>query len=365
MRWQASTLDFLGTSEKKGEFESRVRTFVAQRGKYYSEVWRDASGKQLALMVFEAVDDIEMLVHILRISNSILAGTIARHILRHAVLASVKQNCISTRIIDNHFPSYLSDACEEFGFVKGKDGWVKLNPSFIGCSQDLLRSLENVRRKLTSGHPASELAERVIENVTSNHQASLVDTERRLWPSKIIDAPLRNYIVPIRPSWAQHLFDADIALETLWGAREDLALRHENVYYRSRSFSGGLSAPARILWYVTFQKGYAQCKQLRACSLLDEVAVGPAKHLFNRFKRLGIYEWRDILQTACNKPREYIMALRFSNTEALSRPIDHKTLAQFLVRESGKIPVFRSPQTISARAFDRLYSFGRGLKEDI
>ena len=72
-----------------------------------------------------------------------------------------------------------------------------------------------------------------------------------------------------------------------------------------------------------------------------------------------------LLQTTRDKPREYIMALRFSNTEALSRPIDHKTLAQFLVKESGKRPVFRSPQTISARAFDRLYSFGHGMKESI
>ncbi len=358
-------LDFLGPDERRGEFDSRIRTFMAQRDRYKCEIWRDSEGKKLALIALEVVKGMEMIAHLLRVRRSPLANTVARYLLRHLVVNSAGDDCLVTRIIDSHFSSSIVEAGEEFGFTQMEGQWIKLNLPFVGDSQQLLHNFSCFHKKFDKGHPAAELADRLVSAMKVRGPDCLVDFEKRLWPAKIIDAPLQNYLVPIWPSWAQHLFDSAIATETLWGAREDLALRHENVYYRRKGMSKGIVGPARILWYVTDQKDYKHCKQVRACSFLDEVAVGPAKNLFDRFKRLGIYEWKQILETADNKPRGHIMALRFSNTEGLSKPIGYHTLLKVLMEESGKKPVLQSPQPISAQSFERLYSYGRGLGEAV
>jgi len=33
---------------------------------------------------------------------------------------------------------------------------------------------------------------------------------------------------------------------------------------------------------------------VKACSRLEEAIIGKPKELFRRFKRLGVYEWKDV-----------------------------------------------------------------------
>jgi hypothetical protein len=184
----------------------------------------------------------------------------------------------------------------------------------------------------------------------------LADLERRLWPLRILDANIPNFIVSIMPAWAQHLFDEGIARQTLLGGRDDLLLRNENVYYRSARSGGGILSPARVLWYVTQDKDNPMTSmQIRACSLLDEVIIGRAKDLYSRFERLGIYAWEDVLRTAGQNANNKIMALRFSNTVILSRPIGLQTLKNIIREEEDKEPMLQSPQRINNQTFARIY----------
>jgi hypothetical protein len=125
-----------------------------------------------------------------------------------------------------------------------------------------------------------------------------------------------------------------------------------------------MHAPSRILWYVVNNQNYFGTKKLRACSFLEEVVVGRAKDLYARFKRLGIYRWEDVLETADGDPNNHIMALRFRNTEILRHPVTLKTIYEVLTSQDGKQPFLQAPQHISEGAFSRLYGHGvLGKKE--
>jgi hypothetical protein len=201
-----------------------------------------------------------------------------------------------------------------------------------------------------------DLIVELVNAVEEKDSFRLADLERRLWPARILDANIPNFIVPIMPVWAQHLFDEGIARQTLLGGRDDLLLRNENVYYRSARSGGGILSPARILWYVTQDKNNPiTSMQIRACSSLDEVIIGRAKDLYNQFERLGIYEWEDVLRTAKHNVNNKIMALRFSNTVILPQPIGLQTLKNIIKEEEGKEPMLQSPQRIHNRTFARIY----------
>ena len=124
-----------------------------------------------------------------------------------------------------------------------------------------------------------------------------ISTRTHSLAAKLADAALPCFIVPIRPQFAEHLFDERLAAGGVLGADVDLALNPESVYYRAaRPFV--LSSPARVLWYVSKHDNYQGTMAIRACSRVVEVARGTPKQLFSRFRRLGVYEWRHVLATA-------------------------------------------------------------------
>lgn len=135
-----------------------------------------------------------------------------------------------------------------------------------------------------------------------------------------------------------------------------MALRSEWVYYRAAA-PGNLHAPARILWYVSDKGRFAGRKSLRAYSRLDEVVVDLPKHVFRRFRRLGIYEWRDILRTAKGKLETKIMALRFTGNELFRSPISWEAV-QSVLKRNGINTQIRGPTRVPPQVFRELYTEG-------
>lgn len=135
----------------------------------------------------------------------------------------------------------------------------------------------------------------------------------------------------------------------------------ENVYYRAaRPLI--LSAPGRILWYVSQQKDYPESMQIRACSYLREVLIGSPKNIFNRFRRLGVFAWRDVKQIVNDDLDRPIMGFCFSHTELLSKPISWAHLQEILEEKEGKRSQIQSPLKISTDCFIELYRVGMNLK---
>ena len=214
-------------------------------------------------------------------------------------------------------------------------GWLRHTPRHVGARGDLLSSIRD------SGTDVATLA-----------ALEAGELEAQLWPAKILGEGTSSFVVPIMSGWAAQLFDANLAAGDLFGALARLALNRENVYYR-RPKNGRFSLPARLLWYVAKDPNEAGTMAIRACSRLLSVELGPAKTLFGRHRRIGVYEWPQILETAKGDKMGEIMALRFADTELFSTPVELPVL-----RSIGITSLFPSPTEITEDQFAQIYRRG-------
>lgn len=351
------------TGERKGNFNSEIRRFLSQPDNYTVRLVRHRIEETPLLL--EVSHDSANECHripVLRISTDPLARTVLRHLLFASVLHASRRG-ISTTIVGEECPNpAIGEALAEIGFRTVQGGSARLSLNFAGSLDELISELEDLV-KITSA--AQELADNILklanDAAESNDLLGLVELERLLWPAKILDAPIPTYLIPIKPQWSQHLFDEEIAGQTLWGAREHLALNVENVYYRSAKTASAMQTPSRLLWYVSQAPGFVGVKQIRACSMLDEVHIDAADQLYKRFSRLGVYEWDEVLRTADGDPGGLIMALRFSNTELLPRPIPLSHLEASLHAQEGKAPMLQGPTKLESKTFASLYKYASAL----
>lgn len=158
-----------------------------------------------------------------------------------------------------------------------------------------------------------------------------------------------------------HVIDQSIAAQTLFGSDPQLALSIENVYYRA-SRPQVLSAPARILWYVSHARNCEESMHIRACSYVREVVTAPPKEIFQRYRRLGVYRWNDIKSIVSGDLRKHVMGFSFSHTELFSQPIHWATLQEILKEKEGKQSQIQTPIKISEECFIELYKIGKGMK---
>lgn len=180
--------------------------------------------------------------------------------------------------------------------------------------------------------------------------------EHENWPVKLFGSRLRTFMIPIRPPFAEQLFDSSSAELTLFGRSTELGISREHVYYRSWRVAQGLESPARILWYVSGTTPYQNEGHIRAVSQLQEVQVGDPVTLHKRFGRLGVYTADDVIRTAADDGR--VMALRFIDTEVLDTPVS-LTQARSLAQSIGEN--FRAPQSpspVTERLFSAVYRAG-------
>jgi len=265
-------------------------------------------------------------------------------------------------VTDPYLSDLVPEALEEMGFFRMDGAWIKANISAVVTSQKLASILVSLGDDI----PTSKLYfDQMIDALTtaSSHEDNLtmLQIERSLWPAKMTDVDIPAFIVPIKPVWAMHLFDKGIANQDLFGGDPSLILRMENAYYRARRPKVP-DAPARVLWYVIRGKGKHQgTMSIRACSYIDEVVIGKPKALFSRFRRLGVYQWQDILRTANENADKEIMAFQFSNTEVFDFPIFRDELQEIWQEETGKEFHIRCPIFIPLSRFFRLYKKGVGL----
>lgn len=321
--------------EKRSGLLAEIRAHLAKvRSSPPSEikVVRDEAGAALALQV-TVLDSPAARVLLLRVRPHELARTLARHFLLMAVHSSAARGGQAVHVTDPHLTPLLGEALQELHFTRGPAGWERLTPSVVGDRSSLLERLSASSPDAWATTPAGQL-------------------EERFWPAKVLNESIPTYIVAIDPTWAAQLFDSRLAADELFGAFARLALNRENVYYRSAR-KAGLVAPARLLWYVTKDGAAAGTMAVRACSRLVQVETGPAKSLYGRYRRIGIYEWREVFETAGRDPQGPVMALRFADTELFTQPVGLSAL-----RTMGITSTFQSPTRIDETQFERIYQLG-------
>lgn len=286
-----------------------------------------------------------------------LASYLAHHIQAEAVAQRASVVVVDDAGLDPTTRASLE--ADDFSCVDG--AWLKLVCPVVGTREAVKSWVEEVRRRTSRPVVAAFLAQVERSGMLELPGAVL---ERVLWPLKVLDEGLPTFVVPVRPSWAQHLFDAELASLDLFGAKAHLAMSRENVYYRSPTNPATLPTPARILWYVSAESSTPGTKAIRACSRLVEVMVGPPKVVYKAGRRLGIYDWKDVAQLAEKSRNGHVQALRFCDTECFRTPVPLHGVQRILEKlEAANVNrSFPSPQPVSELVFAAIYRAGRGAE---
>lgn len=318
--------------ERKPQLETELRKALAAPTLYEALVVADAAGTLIGGLVrMRDGDTID--VPVMRVSGSDrLSYATARQLtyLQRQEAAGIAQ---AGRVVvrDRHPSGPVRYALELEGYEHTDEGWVS-----------------EVRRGVYAAVDIPEMTD--VEGGNAVGRAAAL--ERTRWPMKVIGAGLPTFVIPIRPPFAEQLFDSTLAAQTLFGREPGLGLSREHVYYRSPLNAGRIAAPARLLWYVSGQTVGQSEGSIRAVSQLAEVVEGRPLTLHQRFARLGVFDEHQV-RAAGSSGR--VMALRFTDTELFEKPIplsDIRSIAQSL---GGKFVALPSPQQIDEVVFARLY----------
>ena len=365
-RWRSELLKAEGLSaaleafkidgERISDFTQTLRHCLAQPKTNEVQLISDHSGQPVLLGVMDRGTEGVFSVPVLRRRRAHPMGmTMLQNFLRTCLDKAACDGRSVVIIQDGSLSESEKEVVRGFGFVSCRSFMAKITLRAIGSAPELLSSLValQVHGTLTAVKNAAvnSLRDLFALGCSAGTAASV---EQQLWPTKLIGAEVPTFIVAIRPEWAQHFFDTGLASQLLFGLRDELHLGVEGVYYRSAK-NNNLVAPGRVLWYVSKGDGDgSQC--IKACSQLEEVVVGKPKALFRRFQRLGVYEWKDVYETAKRELSNDLAAFRFRMTERFNTSVEKEVLDSLDIRGP-----FMSPRQITEAQFAAIYRAGNNI----
>lgn len=326
-------------------------------------VIRSDAAEKIALYAYKEKTDVVTEVPLLRVRSTSLGQTIARYVAATIHLRHSSRRSSITRVTDNFLHHSVTRALVEANYILAGKIWTRIGVSKIGPASSVIDTLEHLSSaNIDESHLIKNIVSELNQKTVFEDSVAGSEIEKSLWPAKITNLSLTNYIIPIKPAWAKDLFDENLANEDLFGAKLDLALQQEGVYYRKNHFEAP-KAPGRILWYVSNAPGFRGSGYVRACSVLDAVLVGKPKELYGKFRRLGVYDWKNIYEASGRDLDVKLMVIRFSHTELFENPIPWATVKMILKDRSVKSNL-RSPQRIDVATFTHLYKMGRNINEE-
>lgn len=347
--------NFLKTSEseRKVDFKKQLLFLIANVQDSFVRLIRDGQS-YLGLMAYRVKRNSIEVNCVRTIKSHGLSCILFEQILVEIIREGLQKKSNLIVVTESYLTQTEKNTLIELGFIYSNDVWKKL--LFKGITslddlkeKDLVRSSFNI--------PAIEKSIRTSSEIEKNE--IIFELERKLWPAKIKDLEIPTYIIPIKPTWAQDLFDYKLASESMFGANASLIWSNENVYYRS-VFPVSEKCPARILWYLSsgVNKYTKRKSGIIACSYLDEVHRGSAKELYNKFKNYGVYKWRTILELAKGDPEKEVKALKFSFTEVFDEIISKEKIDLIFKENDKPINTFNSPLSIKYSIFEHMYKTG-------
>jgi predicted nucleic acid-binding protein/GNAT superfamily N-acetyltransferase len=336
--------------ERRGVFAAELCRFVSRPDTYECRLVLEGESP-LAMVVAEKTAGECLRVPALRFENSPKGAAVARHLVELLLRRAADEGKHALGIEDAGIGSLGNQILASIGFVQMADRQVKLTAKGAHSTADFRDLALRIEGSLgPCAVPAMRLRACLAryEASPSAHAAALI--EKAVWPARLRDAGLPTFVVPIRPGWAMHFFHDEASETMLLGARDEIRFNAEGVYYRANQ-ACGLKAPGRILWYVSkgSDENFPGPQAIVACSCLDEIVVDTPKELYRRFRRLGVYSWRDVFETANRQLDCEMMALRFSHTERFKRPVPNAALSAL-----GVATPF-GPRLINSAQFAEVY----------
>ncbi len=348
------------SGERVRDVTEYFNLIFAHPDQYECHLVEGFDSKPFALYIAERQGDHLLAIPRFRIARNILntrlAPTLARTLLTGVVQRSLKAGMRAIQISEPQPTRVLISALRASGFFQIGNCWFKLSLSGVHSITSAADRLAEVAKSVGV---ASESYWHIQESMcNSRHEVDagdVLEVEHLLWPCKLKDCGIPNYVISIKPRWASDLFDAELARYNLWGADTELALNPDSVYYRAVK-PNVLETQGRILWYVSSDDDIPGSKRIRACSQLVDVATGYPKPLYARYRRFGVYDWHHVLRTAGGLHGQ-VMVLQFSDTELFANPVDQNVI-RALLHSYGVRSTFQSPTRIPEEAFLEIYELG-------
>lgn len=327
---------FLENAENQGRFKEKLNPFLVSPNRYECEILK-SDGDIVAFRVLEKSNDSKTLtVHLSRVASSNNYSLFERFLVTDTVGKAVANNLdmvkFETASISDKLIPYLFD----IGFTKHSGSYIRFCFSQCLSQQQVLSGIAKLCPKSRSSYQGM----------------SDINLEKSCSPLALGLANQKYFLMPIRPGYAISLVDRHQASHDLFGGEPDVLLRWDNVYYRRKSQHKMLSAPARILWYVSGEEG-----QIVAVSCLDDVVIDTPKPLFKRFKKFGILSWEELYEMSGGDVSKEIMALKFSHTFSFRNPIP-LDVVRFVFSKAGKKLLLQAPSKIPEKIFHELFRLG-------
>jgi hypothetical protein len=350
---------FVSKKERPANLRRRLYEFISRP--HDREVFRIGSGDRDTLVLGAVNLEVAnvLTVELLRFgpfgSNK---GTVARAVLDHIVRRAVADGRTAIVFADTIEDSVLEGALLDRHFLALDGRWVRLSVTGVLSTSEAQTALSRLGSEASDAEAAVKRFQEALLHAEATQDAvAYARLERALWPVKIHDAPIPNFIVPIRPTWASQICDIRMASENLFGVAPELALNVECAYYRSCK-PIRIGSPARVLWYVSSGQEGHLTKRIRSCSQVTDAMEGLPKEVFRKYRRLGVYNWGDVFELARNRLEARIAAFSFSETEMFTHPIRWRDLQDTLTKQSGKKSPLVSPLRITKECFWSLYEMG-------
>lgn len=316
-------ITFLGPHERKSRFEALANEALARPDLWRIEgLWSDTdlvAIRALRLRPEDRLIEVALCRAARGSEQQLLTQFVAASILYEAVL----QRYDTVRLRPHSIAPNAGPEVSEMGFVKEAGGYIRV------C--------------LTSVMPSKIVRGRLQQVV--GHEASNGDVGAQCSPCALSDREERCVIVPIRPGYAQQIFDFNRAAEDIFEAERSVLLRWTNVYFRRKGQHRLLTAPARILWYVSGPRG-----GVVAVSRLDGVNAGSPKDMFREYRRMGALRWRDIYEMCRGEEVREIMVLSFSHTFMFNNAISLDELRELYTGHGKRLQV-QSPSGVPYHVF--------------
>lgn len=334
------------TGEKKKDFARHLRNLSSDSENIDGAAVVTEDGSFVALMVRRIRGGIVEVPFLRFVSGN--EESICRHV-AHLLTSFARQNSLNVvKITDEHVSQAMRVALKDEGYFELDREWWSVTLPWIKTATVLAGEIDAI-----AGVPIEFGLGRVSELLKNETLPPELEAEleQRFWPMKIQGASLPTFLIPIRAAFAKELFDSRLSQGTLFRQME-LGIFREQTYYRSPLPSGGIEAPARLLWYVKQQSGVTGSGMIRACSYLFEVNVDRPRTLFRRNSRLGVYNISDVEGVA---RRGQAMALRFGLTEELKFPVP-LSVAREIAASKGCLNLqLQSPWRLPDGIFEDIY----------
>ena len=325
---------FLQRGERPRELQAKVDSLLSDTPRAEVEVlW--SSSEPIALRGLAYSSPRALTVSLCSVTSSVRSSAIRRFPMSDVINRAVTKGLDMVKVEDAAVPLDLLPVLSEMGFTRCGGGFVRF------CFP----------RNLEQEAALSRITGLVADFSDNYEDMSGLELERACSPL-ISDSVQSYFLISIKPSYARNLVDRYLSSSDMFGGDPDVLLRWSNVYYRAATQHKMLTAPGRILWYVS-----GNSKEIAAVSHLDEVLLDRPKELFRRFRRYGTFEWRDLYETCGGDISKKVMALLFSHTFALRRRVPLDEIWK-VFDEDGVARTLQSPRKIQPGTFRKLFRLG-------